>query len=312
MIPVSNDIRIEVTTKCNYNCIICPHDRLERKKETMSTELFRRLLDNILEETDQYGAVTIPGMGEPFLDPELVAKVQYIKSKGLEALLLTNGSMLDADKFRDLEDAGADSIRVSFYGTTPETYGKAHGVDGEKFFRKVRDNLVEVCGIRKSCRILMTYNVIEGVNDMAAQDWIDFWSPLADLLEVWRPHNWAVGASFRNVQQRKRKTCGRPFSGPLQIQVDGTVVMCCFDYDGRLQIGDLKKDALSRIFDSEPFCKIRECHLSGDFEGSGLICESCDQRNADKSDVMVYSSKDDIEKRVEKTSTTYRDVGGDA
>ncbi len=36
MIPTSNDVRFEVATVCNYNCVICPHDILSRKKETMS------------------------------------------------------------------------------------------------------------------------------------------------------------------------------------------------------------------------------------------------------------------------------------
>ncbi|GAJ05463.1 unnamed protein product, partial [marine sediment metagenome] len=44
------------------------------------------------------------------------------------------------------------------------------------------------------------------------------------------------------------------------------------------------------------------------FEASGLICESCDQRNKDKSDVMIYDSKFDIEQRVKMTSTTYTKV----
>jgi len=50
------------------------------------------------------------------------------------------------------------------------------------------------------------------------------------------------------------------------------------------------------------------CHTSGDFKNSGLICENCDQRNADKSDVMIYNSKFNIEERVQKVSTTYSDI----
>lgn len=120
MIPTSNDLRIEVTTKCNYNCIICPRDKFIRPKETMSTDLFKELVDKVLAETDQYDTVTFPGMGEPFLDPDLLTKVKFVKEKGLKALILTNGSMLTPEVFKEFEDAGTDSIRISFYGMNEE------------------------------------------------------------------------------------------------------------------------------------------------------------------------------------------------
>lgn len=44
------------------------------------------------------------------------------------------------------------------------------------------------------------------------------------------------------------------------------------------------------------------------FRNSGLICENCDQRNADKSDVMIYNPKFDIEERVKRISPTYQSV----
>ena len=103
-------------------------------------------------------------------------------------------------------------------------------------------------------------------------------------------------------------SCGRPFRGPLQVQVDGTVNMCCFDYDGHLTLGDLKTQSLQEIFSSPMFQKILECHTTGNFKDSGLICENCDQRNADKSDVMVYNSKFNIKERVKQLSTTYVSV----
>ena len=40
MIPSSNEVRVEISTKCNYNCIICARDSLVRTKEIMSTERF--------------------------------------------------------------------------------------------------------------------------------------------------------------------------------------------------------------------------------------------------------------------------------
>jgi hypothetical protein len=48
--------------------------------------------------------------------------------------------------------------------------------------------------------------------------------------------------------------------------------------------------------------------MTGNFKGSGLICENCDQRNIEKKDVMVYNSKFKIEERVKMVSTTYKKI----
>ena len=308
MIPDSNELRFEVTTRCNYNCIICPREKLTRKKETMSFALFKMLFDKINRETSRYNTLTFPGMGEPLLDKSLDKKIEYAKKRDFKVLILTNASLLGISRFKELESLGVDSIRVSFYGNTPQSYRNIHRVKDIGLFRKIRDTLAEICKIRNTTQILFTYNVVQDNNDSHVDSWIKYWQDKADLLEVWRPHNWVDGKSYRKIQRKKLKTCGRPFKTPLQVQVDGTINMCCFDFDGKLLLGDLKTQTLREIFQSPMFKKILKCHTTGDFKNSRLICENCDQRNSDKSDVMVYNSKFDIKERVKSVSTTYTKI----
>ncbi len=122
MIPENNELRLEVTTKCNYDCIICPREKLTRKKETMSFDLFKMLFDKIKSESSQYDTLTFPGLGEPLMDETLDDKIIYAKKHGYTVLMLTNGSLLTVERFKRLEDIGLDSIRVSIYGDTPESY----------------------------------------------------------------------------------------------------------------------------------------------------------------------------------------------
>ena len=83
--------------------------------------------------------------------------------------------------------------------------------------------------------------------------------------------------------------------------------MCCFDTNGVLELGDLKTQTVEEVFSYDPaitqYQQVYVAHKNG--EHGGTICESCDQRNSDKSDVMVYSSTHDIKERVGLTSTTY-------
>ena len=172
-------------------------------------------------------------------------------------------------------------------------------------YERLRDTLTEICALDRETQMLFTFNVVEAGREKDLRSWIRYWEPKADLIEVWQPHNWVYGRALRPVSAKKRETCGRPFRGPLQVQVDGTVNMCCFDFNGDLTLGDLKVQSLHEIFEGDFFLKIYDCHLKGDFEKSDLICEDCDQRNADKSDVLIYNSKFDIRERVEMTSSTY-------
>ena len=67
-----------------------------------------------------------------------------------------------------------------------------------------------------------------------------------------------TGRDYRTIKKEQLKTCGRPFNGPLQVQVDGTVNMCCFDYNGKLLLEDLNAQSLAEIFNSVAYKKIRD------------------------------------------------------
>lgn len=305
MIPKSDDIRFELTTLCNYDCIICPREQLRRPKTVMSTPMFSRLLDAVLAGTDQYRLLTFAGLGEPMLDPDFLDKVRVGREAGLEVLLLTNGSRLTEENFRRMDELGVQSVRVSFYGMTNASYAAVHRPPDAAAFDQMRETLERIAAMPRRTKLLMTFNVVPGVNEADLAAWLSHWEPRVDLVEAWRPHNWVYGRALRPVSAVLRSTCGRPFTGPLQIQADGTVNMCCFDFNGDLTLGDLNSTSLAGIFDQEPFLKLARCHRSGDFAGAGFICERCDQRNVEKDGVMVYNSQFDIAERVEMTSTGY-------
>lgn len=308
MIPKSKEIRFETTTKCNYNCIICPREKLTRKIETITFEKFKYIFDKIIEETSQYNTIALCGFGEPLLDNTLDKKIKYMQKNDFDVLLVSNASILTVERFKKLEKLGVKSIRISFYGMSSDSYSKIHGVSNPSIFSKIKENIVEITQIKKTTDILLTYNIVDKINDMDTDKWIEFWEDKVDLIEVWRPHNWIYGKDYRKIQKEKVNTCGRPWTTPLQIQVDGTVVMCCFDFDGKLLLGDLNIQSLEEIFSSKLFNKILHCHNTGDFAGSNLLCENCDQRNKVKSDVLIYNSKFDISNRVKKVSSTYSNL----
>ena len=87
----------------------------------------------IILDASQFDTLAFPGMGEPLLDETLDEKIIYAK-KGFVALILTNGSLLTVDRFKSLVRISVDSIRVSLYGDSTESYDAVHSVRNKSIF----------------------------------------------------------------------------------------------------------------------------------------------------------------------------------
>ncbi|MCS3900712.1 radical SAM protein [Methanococcus voltae] len=92
---------IEITQKCNHNCIFC-YSKLSKVKAG--------LYGNI----DENSAITISQYGEPLTYPEKVKKaVEYVKSNNKRCDLQTNGSLLNKELIKELKELGLDMIMIS-------------------------------------------------------------------------------------------------------------------------------------------------------------------------------------------------------
>lgn len=265
------EIRIEPTNRCNACCIMCPRERMTRPQGDMDMGLFK----SIVRQAVACGAekVAIENYGEPFLDPGLFERALYAKSLALKTSTITNGSLLDKLACREAL-AWFDTIRISLSAVTAETYGKVHrGLD----FETVTGNIDTLLDMRRSLgsatRILMSFVLLkENAHEQRA--WLAKYEPLVDGVSVWRPHNWSYGKQYRDVSGPK-VTCRRPETGPIQVQWDGKVVPCCFDYDSRIVLGDLTKQSLVEVLRGPEYERLRAAHREGRFED--YPCDSCDQ-----------------------------------
>lgn len=276
MLTKSQEVRFEVSTFCHYNCKLCARPKMARAGDTMSNSLFKAILDKIqYQSKDQFRICDFSGMGEPLTDPGLIRKVEIAHDRKMQTILITNGLLLTGDNFIKLQRAGLDYCRISLHALPGniEEYITAHGCQKEHAI-EVRLNLEEILvGPRKTkIGIHITKQEVGNAEIEKIKDQFK----TADSLEIWSPHNWASTFAFRPVQKRK-KACTRIQTGPLQIQVDGSVVACCFDADGKTRSGSLITDNLDEIY-----AKMQPAE----------ICQSCDQRNWGKAGILVYSSID--------------------
>tara|TARA_Y100000310_G_scaffold274801_1_gene291048 strand:- start:2233 stop:3186 length:954 start_codon:yes stop_codon:yes gene_type:complete len=314
-IPNTNEARIETSTACNAACVFCPWptDDFTRKKEIMSLEDYKFYIDKLKDEmVDKIEEVTVSGFGEAFLDKTLLDKMRYAKDKGYGIHVLTNGSLLDEFKIDEMFDIGIMDLRVSLHTTNPDSYGNVLNYKGNRHTLEGVLNNLDYAIERKpnETEIIITADIVEeNKNDVdkLVEDYGDKCS-----LEIWYPHNWIDTYEYRDYSSPLvHETCGRPKTGPIQIQVDGDVIMCCFDFNDEMILGNFRHQTLEEIFSLEEdnlFSKIYNHHEKGTCGESDLLCSNCDQLKL-SGEVVIYNNRiEDKDDRVKRVTTNLKDI----
>jgi radical SAM protein with 4Fe4S-binding SPASM domain len=141
------ELQVEVTGACNLRCAMCLvryREPLDRRRASLDFERFKALVDALPElET-----VTLQGLGEPLMAPDLFRMLEYGAARGLRMGFNTNATLLTRSTAERLVDAGLDWLHVSVDGATAATYESIR--DGSSFAKVERNvrGLVEVVRAR--------------------------------------------------------------------------------------------------------------------------------------------------------------------
>jgi 12,18-didecarboxysiroheme deacetylase len=121
-----------MTRRCNLRCVHCYAKALDESgRDAISTEQGKALLDDLAA----YGApVALFSGGEPLLREDLVELAKHAVSKGMRAVISTNGTLITKQKARELKEVGLSYVGISLDGgeavhdkfrATPGSFGKA-------------------------------------------------------------------------------------------------------------------------------------------------------------------------------------------
>lgn len=293
------EVRYEVTDNCNAECIMCPRDlhKLGRPHGIMSLKEYKRSLDEVVALGCRQ--IVLTGFGEPLVDKRLEQKVEYAKSKGLRTYIISNASLLTKRRATNLIQAGLDELRVSFYGMRKETYETV--MVGLKF-DVTMSNLLGFLQLReelgsKRPRLELNWLVL-AENEGDTEAFQEYWEPRADAIEIWKPHNFGDGRSYRERYDdvAMKNTCGRPENGPLQIQWDGEVIPCCYDYNNQIVLGNAFEQPVLEILNGEKYQLLRLAHREKKFS-LFPFCDQCDQL-LPHADALVYTNRHNLPKEI--------------
>jgi glycosyltransferase involved in cell wall biosynthesis/MoaA/NifB/PqqE/SkfB family radical SAM enzyme len=141
-------IQLDVTNRCNNDCIACwLHSPLLRKTGPNAKDLRAQLrfdvVAQLLDDAAALGTrdIYMAGGGDPIVYPWLKETVERAKSHGMTVAINTNFALAD-DAWCDWAcDVGLDDITISVWAGSPETYDATHPNKKAEEFPKLRDQI---------------------------------------------------------------------------------------------------------------------------------------------------------------------------
>jgi len=276
-------VHIENTNACNAQCIICPRDNMKRRIGFMDFDLFKKIIDECSSHRE-LKQIHVHGFGEPLLDKRFIERIQYAKQNRIkEIYFVTNGSLLTRKYSQALLEADVDAIKFSVYGNSPETFEQIHR--GLKY-QAVEENIRTFFEIRRRMNQIKPAVKIQflqhEINFHERDAFFDKWSSLidkkcGDSVVEFPIHNWIYGRHYCNpaLPERIRRSCGIPFVS-IQILWNGDTTACCYDYEGKMNFGNVKDMTISDIWNGMQLRKLRSLHRRSEFKEL-KVCNICDQ-----------------------------------
>ncbi|WP_031479599.1 12,18-didecarboxysiroheme deacetylase [Maridesulfovibrio frigidus] len=125
-----------MTKRCNLKCVHCYAQAVDPSgTDEISTEQGKAIIDDLA----QFGSpVMLFSGGEPLVRKDLIELAHYAVSKGMRAVISTNGTLITKEKAKELKEVGLSYVGISLDGGE-ETHDKFRGVPGS--FKKALEGI---------------------------------------------------------------------------------------------------------------------------------------------------------------------------
>jgi radical SAM protein with 4Fe4S-binding SPASM domain len=129
--------------RCNQRCIFCkwfsPMAKVRNELASSNCIMNMDIYRGLVSELSLLGTkiILIGNNEEPFMDTQLLEKIECSKQYGLGCFVITNGSLLDEEKIEKLIDLKLDYLNVSLNAGTPQIYQQIHTTETAETFEKI-------------------------------------------------------------------------------------------------------------------------------------------------------------------------------
>lgn len=115
--PLLRSLFLELTLRCNENCVHCGSRCGEVPSEEIPGEVFIGILDKVAKDFAGHLPMLCLTGGEPLLRKEFFDIVTHAKKLGFSWGITSNGTLITKEIARKMKEAGMSTIAVSLDGT---------------------------------------------------------------------------------------------------------------------------------------------------------------------------------------------------
>lgn len=266
-----NKVYVEITNICNMNCSFCHGHKREPRQ--MSTQEFSYILDKLTECTKY---IYYHLMGEPLVHPQLPHFIKMARERGYKSIITTNGTLLGR-LGGELVSSGVHKVNISLHSFE----------DGsDEDYRQYISELAEFSKSAARQGVIVVFRLWNkgfdgGRNEIAL-----------NLLKENISGDWAENTRGIRICDKIYLEWGERFEWPDEdaeikgdrffcyglkdqfgILSDGTVVPCCLDSDGVINLGNIFNEDIKNILNSKRAEALVEGFRCG--KASEDLCKKC-------------------------------------
>lgn len=243
-------VYVEIGNICNLSCSFCPGT--SRAPRRMSVDEFKTVLEKIKPYTDY---IYFHLLGEPLCHPQLETFLSISDEMGFKVIITTNGTLLN--KCKDIL-----SNSNSHYKTVISLHSFEANNNKNSFENYLKD-CFEYAKRTENKKIVVLRLWNNGGKDSLNDE-------ILQMLEKYFPKPWCEERNGTRVGNKVFLQYGDKFDWPtlenhdtndnvfcyglrdqIGILADGTVVPCCLDNNGEINLGNIFESDLENIINSQ-------------------------------------------------------------
>ena len=243
-------VYVEISNICNLSCSFCPGTI--RASKRMSVQEFELILNKIKPYTDY---IYFHLLGEPLCHPDLEKFLQIADEMDFKVIITTNGTLLERQKDILLKSSSHYKTVISLHSFEAN--------DNKNSFEDYLNQCFQYAKDAENEKIIVLRLWNNGGKDSLNDE-------ILNTLEKYFPKPWIDERNGTRIGEKIYIQYGDKFDWPtlenndieekvfcyglrdqIGILADGTVVPCCLDNNGEINLGNIFEKDLEEIINSE-------------------------------------------------------------
>ena len=281
-------IFIEITNACNLNCSYCSIS--DRKTENISIENFEHIISQI-KPFSQY--IYLHVKGEPFLHPELDSILKICNLNNIHVNITTNGTLINSVKDILLQSSALRQVNFSLHSfdLTQNTINKTESIINIlEFSKEAIEKTRTIIALRlwnleklnlsdekeKNEQIINLGESFFNLN-FKIKDKLSAGNSIKLSERLYLNFDYQFQWPNNNDTQINEKGFCYALRDQAAILVDGTVVPCCLDSEGIINLGNIHLQPFEQIINSDRAKTIYTSFSNN--KAHEELCKKCSYKN---------------------------------